>query len=95
MPGWRLLFVLNGARHGWAAAYEVLTGITSPAKADPQRMTWPSSLAGWAAIPAFIGGTVGYRRPGSRADHPVRTPAPRRSGPHGSAHCAPPRLDAH
>ncbi|WAU86398.1 DUF6313 family protein [Streptomyces sp. Qhu-G9] len=51
---------MNGARLGWAAAYEVLTGITSPAKADPQRMTWPLSLAGWAAIPALIGGTVGY-----------------------------------
>lgn len=60
MPGWRLLFVLNGARLGRAVAYEVLIRITSPAKVGPQRLAWPLSLAGWAAVPAFIGGTVDH-----------------------------------
>lgn len=45
---------------GWATAYEVLIGITSPAKADPQWAAWPLSVAGWAAMPAFVGGTAGY-----------------------------------
>ncbi|NEA64603.1 hypothetical protein G3I56_18920 [Streptomyces sp. SID12488] len=60
LAGGRLLFVLNGVRLGWAAAYEVLIGITSPAKADPQWMAWRLSLAGWVTVLAFIGGTVGY-----------------------------------
>ncbi|MGW0165973.1 DUF6313 family protein [Streptomyces sp. NPDC003343] len=54
------LFVLNGVIIGWADAYEVLVGITSPAKVKVQWAAWPLSIVGWAAIPAFIGGAVGY-----------------------------------
>lgn len=54
------LFVANGVLIGWACAYEVLIGITSPARVDPQWAAWPLSVAGWAAIPAFVGGTAGY-----------------------------------
>ncbi|GAA3135000.1 hypothetical protein GCM10010449_64530 [Streptomyces rectiviolaceus] len=45
---------------GWTAAYEVLLGITSPAAADPQWAAWLLSVAGWAAMPALIGGAAGY-----------------------------------
>ncbi|MEV8413964.1 DUF6313 family protein [Streptomyces niveus] len=54
------LFAMNGMLLGWADAYDVLIGITSPAEADPQWAAWPLSVVGWAAIPAFVGGTVGY-----------------------------------
>ncbi|MFD0549995.1 DUF6313 family protein [Streptomyces rectiviolaceus] len=54
------LFILNGALMGWTAAYEVLLGITSPAAADPQWAAWLLSVAGWAAMPALIGGAAGY-----------------------------------
>ncbi|MEU2539267.1 DUF6313 family protein [Streptomyces iakyrus] len=54
------LFIAGGVLMGWGTAYELLIGITSPAKADPQWAAWPLSVAGWAAIPAFIGGTAGY-----------------------------------
>ncbi|MFD9692887.1 DUF6313 family protein [Kitasatospora sp. NPDC059088] len=54
------LYVLNGFLSGWTAAYEVMVGITSPAQVDPQWCAWPLSIAGWAAIPAFVGGAVGY-----------------------------------
>ncbi|WP_425246442.1 DUF6313 family protein [Streptomyces sp. NEAU-NA10] len=55
-----ILFILNGVLLGWAAAYEILIGIASPAKADPGWAAWPLSVVGWAAIPAFVGGTAGY-----------------------------------
>lgn len=54
------LYVLNGILIGWAGAYEVLTGMASPAAARPQWCAWPLSLAGWAAVPAVIGGSAGY-----------------------------------
>ncbi|MEW2079962.1 DUF6313 family protein [Streptomyces sp. NPDC013433] len=54
------LYVLNGALMGWTDAYNVLIGIASPGDARPQWAAWPLSIAGWAAIPAFVGGTVGY-----------------------------------
>lgn len=54
------LYSLNGALVGWATAYEVLVGITSPAEVQPQWCAWPLSLAGWAVLPALIGGLVGY-----------------------------------
>ncbi|MFD8619322.1 DUF6313 family protein [Streptomyces sp. NPDC059513] len=55
-----VLFATNGMLLGWADAYDVLIGITSPAEADSQWAAWPLSVVGWAAIPAFVGGTVGY-----------------------------------
>ncbi|MFF5304853.1 DUF6313 family protein [Streptomyces sp. NPDC013161] len=55
-----VLYVLNGFLIGWAHAYEVLTGITSPAAVRPQWCAWPLSLTGWAAIPAVIGAAAGY-----------------------------------
>ncbi|MFJ8503339.1 DUF6313 family protein [Streptomyces avermitilis] len=54
------LFVGGGVLMGWATAYEVLIGITSPAKVDKWWVAWPLSVVGWAAIPAFVGGTAGY-----------------------------------
>ncbi|MFF0398882.1 DUF6313 family protein [Streptomyces sp. NPDC005248] len=54
------LYVLNGFLIGWANAYDVITGITSPAATRPQWCAWPLSLAGWAAIPAIIGAAAGY-----------------------------------
>ncbi|MFE6838574.1 DUF6313 family protein [Streptomyces sp. NPDC057705] len=54
------LYVLNGLLIGWADAYEVLIGITSPAEVRPQWCAWPLSLTGWAAIPAIIGAAASY-----------------------------------
>ncbi|MFB8137512.1 DUF6313 family protein [Streptomyces mirabilis] len=54
------LYVLNGFLIGWANAYNVLTGITSPEAVRPQWCAWPLSLTGWAAIPAIIGAVAGY-----------------------------------
>ena len=54
------LYVLNGFLIGWADAYTVLTGITSPADVRLQWCAWPLSLIGWAAIPAIIGAAAGY-----------------------------------
>jgi hypothetical protein len=55
-----VLYVLNGLLIGWAPAYEVMTGITSPAAVRPQWCAWPLSVTGWAAIPAVIGAAAGY-----------------------------------
>ncbi|GAB2870383.1 hypothetical protein GCM10022245_01360 [Streptomyces mayteni] len=38
----------------------MLVGITSPAEVDPAWCAWPLSVAGWALLPALIGGLVGY-----------------------------------
>ncbi|WP_435652266.1 DUF6313 family protein [Kitasatospora purpeofusca] len=55
------LFVLNGFLIGWARAYEVMVGLTSPAQVQQwQWCAWLLSVTGWAAIPAFVGGTAGY-----------------------------------
>lgn len=54
------LYGLNGFLIGWADAYDVLVGITSPAEVRPQWSAWPLSLTGWAAIPAVIGAAAGY-----------------------------------
>ncbi|WP_371598599.1 DUF6313 family protein [Streptomyces sp. NBC_00564] len=55
-----VLFVVNGFLIGWVNAYNVLLGITSPADVRPSWSAWPLSLAGWALLPALIGGVVGY-----------------------------------
>lgn len=54
------LFVLNGLLIGWTSAYEVMTGIASPATVHPQWCAWPLSLTGWAALPAVVGAAAGY-----------------------------------
>ncbi|WP_405192773.1 DUF6313 family protein [Streptomyces anulatus] len=54
------LYVLNGFLIGWADAYDVMLGITSPAEVRPQWCAWPLSLIGWAAIPAIVGAAAGY-----------------------------------
>ncbi|MFJ1975269.1 DUF6313 family protein [Streptomyces sp. NPDC087903] len=54
------LYLLNGFLIGWANAYDVVTGITSPSAVHAQWCAWPLSLAGWAAIPAIIGAAAGY-----------------------------------
>ncbi|MEU9126099.1 DUF6313 family protein [Streptomyces sp. NPDC048506] len=55
-----MLYALNGFLIGWADAYEVMLGITSPAGVHPQWCAWPLSLTGWAAIPAIVGAAAGY-----------------------------------
>ncbi|GAA1107742.1 hypothetical protein GCM10009663_57020 [Kitasatospora arboriphila] len=57
------LFVLNAVLLNSAAkAYDVMIGITSPAdpSVDPHWSAWLLSVAGWGAIPAFVGAMVGY-----------------------------------
>ncbi|MEU3793855.1 DUF6313 family protein [Streptomyces fructofermentans] len=54
------LFVLNGLVIGWGDSYDVLLGIASPTAVRPQWCAWPLSLAGWAVVPAVIGGAAGY-----------------------------------
>ncbi|WP_425508064.1 DUF6313 family protein [Streptomyces bathyalis] len=54
------VFVANGALVGWGTAYELMTGITSPAEVQPSWLAWALSLLGWGAIPAVVGGTAGY-----------------------------------
>ncbi|MFE9776347.1 DUF6313 family protein [Streptomyces sp. NPDC005931] len=66
------LFVVGGVLMGWVTAYEVLIGIASPAKTDPQWVAWPLSVTGWAAIPAFVGGTAGYLITTQIAAHQAR-----------------------
>jgi hypothetical protein len=55
-----MIYVLDGLLIGWAAAYEILVGITSPAHAPYPLVSWVTSLAGWLIIPAIIGGAAGY-----------------------------------
>ncbi|MFI6737245.1 DUF6313 family protein [Nonomuraea sp. NPDC050451] len=55
-----VVFVVDGMLIGWSTAYEVLIGIKSPAEAGSAPVTWLVSIVGWLAIPAFVGGTVGY-----------------------------------
>ncbi|MFJ4710071.1 DUF6313 family protein [Streptomyces anulatus] len=55
-----MLYVLNGFLIGWADAYDVMLGISSPAEVSPQWCAWPLSLIGWAAIPAIVGAAAGY-----------------------------------
>ncbi|MEU4234395.1 DUF6313 family protein [Nonomuraea sp. NPDC026600] len=55
-----VVFVIDGVLIGWSTAYEVLIGIKSPAEAGSALVTWLVSIVGWLAIPAFVGGTVGY-----------------------------------
>lgn len=54
------LYILDGFLIGWANAYDVMVGITSPADVHPQWCAWPLSLIGWAAIPAIVGAAAGY-----------------------------------
>ncbi|MEE1812887.1 DUF6313 family protein [Streptomyces sp. BE133] len=55
-----VLYVLNGFLIGWANAYDVMLGITSPAGVRPQWCAWPLSLIGWAVMPAIVGAAAGY-----------------------------------
>ncbi|MFJ4836368.1 DUF6313 family protein [Streptomyces sp. NPDC088747] len=55
-----VLYVLNGFLVGWANAYDVMTGITSPSDVRPRWCAWPLSLVGWAVIPAIVGAAAGY-----------------------------------
>ncbi|WP_329612546.1 DUF6313 family protein [Streptomyces brevispora] len=55
-----VLYVLNGFLIGWANAYDVMLGITSPVGVRPQWCAWPLSLVGWAVMPAIVGATAGY-----------------------------------
>ncbi|MEV8086348.1 DUF6313 family protein [Streptomyces nigra] len=54
------LFVVNGVLDGWVNAYNLLVGIDSPGDAKTKWCAWLLSATGWAAVPAFIGGFVGY-----------------------------------
>ncbi|MFJ8503814.1 DUF6313 family protein [Streptomyces avermitilis] len=54
------LYTLNGFSNGWANAYNVLVTIASPGDVRQPWCAWPLSIAGWAVMPALIGGAVGY-----------------------------------
>lgn len=54
------LYAVNGLLEGWTPAYELLVGIRSPGAAHHGWSAWSLSIAGWAAVPAAIGGFVGY-----------------------------------
>ncbi|MET9067774.1 DUF6313 family protein [Streptosporangium sandarakinum] len=54
------VFVIDALLIGWSTAYEVMIGIKSPAEVAAPLASWPVSLMGWLAIPAFVGGTAGY-----------------------------------
>ncbi|AWW36360.1 hypothetical protein DN051_06660 [Streptomyces cadmiisoli] len=66
------LYIINGVLLGWTRAYNVLTGIDSPGEATTQWCAWPLSLMGWAAIPALVGGAVGYAVTGQIQAHRTR-----------------------
>ncbi|GAA2615960.1 hypothetical protein GCM10010304_81710 [Streptomyces roseoviolaceus] len=55
-----VLYAVNGVLFGWTDAYNVLIGIDSPGNVSPQWLAWLLSIAGWAAVPALVGGAVGY-----------------------------------
>lgn len=60
--GFLLLYLANGLVIGWTTAYDVTIGITSPG--DPEKVSvpalaWPLSMAGWLAMPAIVGATIG------------------------------------
>ncbi|WP_143081899.1 DUF6313 family protein [Streptomyces qinglanensis] len=54
------LYLLSGALIGWTCAYEVMIGITSPAKMSAPPAAWALSMVGWLFVPAFIGAVSGY-----------------------------------
>lgn len=55
-----LIYLVDSLLIGWADAYEILVGITSPAHVSYPFVGWVTSLAGWLVIPAIIGGAAGY-----------------------------------
>ncbi|MFC8919585.1 DUF6313 family protein [Streptomyces sp. NPDC057116] len=70
-----VLFVIECLLVGFSDAWELLVGRASPKDAPYPWCSWPLSVVGWALVPAFIGGVVGYvvssgvesRRRGPRA----------------------------
>jgi hypothetical protein len=58
--GFVVLYTVSGSLIGWARAYEVLVGITSPAATSFPVLGWLLSLTGWLAVPALVGATAGY-----------------------------------
>ncbi|MFC9236143.1 DUF6313 family protein [Streptomyces decoyicus] len=55
-----IMLVIAGPIMGWRVAYEVLLGLTSPARVSTPVLPWLLSLAGWLVVPAAIGGVAGY-----------------------------------
>ncbi|GGT58565.1 hypothetical protein GCM10010271_72560 [Streptomyces kurssanovii] len=45
---------------GWSDAWDLLVGRATPRNAPYPWLSWPLSVLGWLAVPAFIGGVVGY-----------------------------------
>ena len=58
--GFVVLYTVSGGLIGWARAYEVLVGITSPAATSFPVLSLLLSLTGWLAVPALVGATAGY-----------------------------------
>lgn len=54
------LFLANGVAIGWANSYEVMIGITSPAKTTMPTLAWGLSVAGWLLAPGLAGAVAGY-----------------------------------
>ncbi|MEU1377980.1 DUF6313 family protein [Streptomyces triculaminicus] len=45
---------------GWSDAWDLLVGRATPRNAPYPWLSWPLSVIGWIAVPAFVGGAVGY-----------------------------------
>lgn len=54
------LCTASGFLNGWAATYELLIGIGSPATAAVPAAAFPVSLVGWLIVPATVGGLAGF-----------------------------------
>lgn len=54
------LFLTSGVAIGWANSYDVMIGITSPAKTTAPMLAWGLSVAGWLLAPGLAGAIAGY-----------------------------------
>ncbi|GAA4798719.1 hypothetical protein GCM10023200_39270 [Actinomycetospora chlora] len=55
-----LLYVAGGLFLGWAAAFDVTTGIKSPSEASFPPLAYPLAVAGWLFAPGLSGAVAGY-----------------------------------
>ena len=54
------IFFANGFVIGWVNSYDVMIGITSPAKTTVPMLAWGLSVAGWLMAPSLAGAVAGY-----------------------------------
>ncbi|MEU1050633.1 DUF6313 family protein [Streptomyces sp. NPDC005897] len=75
---------------GWSDAWDLLVGRATPRNAPYPWLSWPLSVVGWLAVPAFVGAVVGYwvtsrvedRRTATEEDFINRIAARVRGGEH-------------